>query len=122
MLLFSIGLQSFCTFLYTCTQMHSMYMYMVHIVQRLGCKHKKIFVNIKGAQESIPLVALQAGTSNRAVVPACQAENRFLGSLKGLQIRVLWAGSTDPLLRGSGVLFREKGSGASWSAQVEFYR
>jgi hypothetical protein len=32
-------------------------------------------------------VARRAGTSNRVVVPARQAENRFLGSLKGLQIR-----------------------------------
>jgi hypothetical protein len=31
----------------------------------------------------------QAGTSNRAVVPARQAGNRFLGSLKNLQIRAL---------------------------------
>ncbi len=29
------------------------------------------------------------GTKNRVVVPARQAENRFLGSLKGLQIRAL---------------------------------
>jgi hypothetical protein len=33
-------------------------------------------------QESIP----PAGPSNRVVVPASQAGNRFLGSLKGLQI------------------------------------
>ncbi len=41
--------------------------------------------------ESIPpaYVALLAGTSNRAVVPAFQAGNRFLGSLKGLQIQAL---------------------------------
>jgi hypothetical protein len=32
-------------------------------------------------------VAWQAGTTNRVVVPARQAGNRFLGSLKGLQIR-----------------------------------
>jgi hypothetical protein len=34
-------------------------------------------------------VAWQAGTYNRVVVPARQAGNRFLGSLKGLQIRAL---------------------------------
>jgi hypothetical protein len=36
-------------------------------------------------KESIPsaYVAWQAGTSNRVVVPARQAGNRFLGSLKG---------------------------------------
>ncbi len=32
-------------------------------------------------------VAWRAGTIYRVVVPVRQAENRFLGSLKGLQIR-----------------------------------
>jgi hypothetical protein len=43
------------------------------------------------SKESIPLayVAWRAGTSNRVVVPARRAGNRFLGSLKGLQIRAL---------------------------------
>jgi hypothetical protein len=31
--------------------------------------------------------AWRSGTSNRGVVPARQAGNRFLGSIKGLQIR-----------------------------------
>ncbi len=41
------------------------------------------------SKESIPTayVAWRAGASNRVVVPARQAENRFQGSLKGLQIR-----------------------------------
>ncbi len=41
------------------------------------------------SEEAIPplYLARRAGTSNRVVVPARQAENRFLGSLKGLQIR-----------------------------------
>ncbi len=41
--------------------------------------------------ESIPsaYVAWRVGTSNRVAVPARQAGNRFLGSLKGLQIRAL---------------------------------
>jgi hypothetical protein len=34
-------------------------------------------------------VAWRAGTSNRVVVTARQAGNRFLGSLKGSQIRAL---------------------------------
>jgi hypothetical protein len=34
-------------------------------------------------------VACRAGTINRVVVPARQAGNRFLGSLKGIQIRAL---------------------------------
>jgi hypothetical protein len=44
------------------------------------------------AEESIPpaYVAWRAGTTNRVVVPARQAGNRFLGSLKGLQIRALY--------------------------------
>ncbi len=39
------------------------------------------------SKESIPpaYVAWRVGTSNRAVLPARQAGNRFLGSLKGLQ-------------------------------------
>jgi hypothetical protein len=42
--------------------------------------------------ESIPpaYVAWRAGTSNRVVEPACQAGNRFLGTLKGLKIRALY--------------------------------
>jgi hypothetical protein len=41
------------------------------------------------SKESIPpvYVARRAGTSNRVVVPARQAWNRFLDSLKGIQIR-----------------------------------
>ncbi len=48
-----------------------------------------VFVNVYGDQESIPpaYAASRAGTTNRVVVPARQAGNRFLGSLKGLQIR-----------------------------------
>ncbi len=40
-------------------------------------------------QELIPpaYVAWRAGKTNRLVVPARQAGHRFLGSLKGLQIR-----------------------------------
>jgi hypothetical protein len=43
------------------------------------------------SKKSIPpaFVAWLAGTSNGVVVPARQAGNRFLGSLKGLQIRAL---------------------------------
>jgi hypothetical protein len=41
------------------------------------------------SDDSIPpaYVAWRVGTTNRVVVPARQAGNRFLGSLKGLQIR-----------------------------------
>ncbi len=48
------------------------------------------FVNVFGAQESIPLayVAWLARTSNRVVLSARQAGNRFLGSLKSLNIHV----------------------------------
>jgi hypothetical protein len=43
------------------------------------------------SKESIPpaYVAWRDGTSNRVVVPARKVGNRFLGSLKGLQIRAL---------------------------------
>ncbi len=40
-------------------------------------------------EEAIPpaYVAWRANTTNRVIVPARQARNRFLGSLKGLQIQ-----------------------------------
>jgi hypothetical protein len=52
-------------------------------------RSEPVYVNVYGVQESIPpaYVAWRLGTTNRVVVPPCQAENRFLGSLKGLQIR-----------------------------------
>jgi hypothetical protein len=42
-------------------------------------------------EESIPPVCVdwRADTTNRVIVPARRAGNRFLGSLKGLQIRAL---------------------------------
>ncbi len=45
------------------------------------------------SKESIPptYVAWRAGTSNRIVVHARQDGNRFLGSLKGLQILALYS-------------------------------
>ncbi len=45
------------------------------------------------SKEPIPqaYVVWRAGTSDRVVVPARQAGNRFLGSLKGLQIRALYS-------------------------------
>jgi hypothetical protein len=44
------------------------------------------------SEKSIPpvYVARRAGTKNRVVVLARQAENRFLGSSNGLQIRALY--------------------------------
>jgi hypothetical protein len=43
------------------------------------------------SEEAIPpaYVAWRGGTSNRVVITARKAGNRFLGSLKGLQIRAL---------------------------------
>ncbi len=55
-----------------------------------------VFVNVYRAQESIrePIppayVAWRAGTTNRVIVPARQSGNRFLDSLKGLQIQAGW--------------------------------
>jgi hypothetical protein len=48
-----------------------------------------VFVNVYGAQESIPpaYVAWRAGTTNMVIAPARQAGNLFLGSLEGPQIR-----------------------------------
>jgi hypothetical protein len=53
-----------------------------------------VFVNVCGAKKSTPpaYVAWRTGTTNRIVVPAHQAGNRFLGSSKGLQIRTLLSG------------------------------
>ena len=72
----------------------------MNISERKGCKLVKIrgknierpepvFVNVQGAQESIPpaYVAWRAGPTNRVVVPARSTGNRFLGFSKGLQIR-----------------------------------
>ncbi len=61
-----------------------------------------VFGNVEGAQQSIPrkesiapaYAAWRAGTTDRVVVPACPAGNRFLGSWKGLQIPAL-AGQYD---------------------------
>jgi hypothetical protein len=51
-----------------------------------------LFVNFYRAQEPIlpAYVVWRAGMTNRVVVPARQAGNRFSGSLKGLQIRALY--------------------------------
>ncbi len=53
-----------------------------------------VFANVYGAQESIPrnrfrqpYAAWRVGTANWVAVLVRQAGNRFLGSLKGLQIR-----------------------------------
>ncbi len=50
------------------------------------------------SEDSIPpaYVAWRAGTTNRVIVPARQAENRFLGSLKGLQIRARYDNPIPP--------------------------
>ncbi len=53
-----------------------------------------VFVSVYGAQESIPKnrfrqCSLAGLYDNRIVVPARQAGNRFLGSLRGLQIQAL---------------------------------
>jgi hypothetical protein len=53
------------------------------------CISEPVFVNVSGVQESIPPAYGRAGRIKRVVVPARQAGNRFLGSLKGLQIRAL---------------------------------
>ncbi len=56
------------------------------------CSSETVFVEVYKAQESIlpAYVAWQAGTTNGVVVPARQAEKRFLGSLKGRQMGALY--------------------------------
>ncbi len=49
------------------------------------------------SMELTAYVAWQAGTSKRVVVPARHAENRFLGFLKGLQIRALACRNDNPI-------------------------
>ncbi len=67
------------------------------------------------SKESIPPVnvAWRAGTSNRVVVPACQAGNQFLGSLKCLQIRARF------LCGGAQPTSKNKNSQALYSDQLE---
>jgi hypothetical protein len=58
---------------------------------KCSIRNEPIFVNVFGAQESIPPAyeAWRAGTRNRVVVLARQAGNQFLESSKGLEIRPL---------------------------------
>ncbi len=66
----------------------------------LACRHtataepefvKRLRVSGIDSRESISpaYVAWRAGTSNRVVVPVCQAGDRLLGSLKSLEIQAL---------------------------------
>ncbi len=59
------------------------------MIRACNCKHLKR--PVIDSEDSIPpaYVAWRASTTNRVVVQARQAGNRFLGSLKGLQIRSL---------------------------------
>jgi hypothetical protein len=52
------------------------------------------------SEDSTPpaYVTLRADTTYRVVVPARQAGNRWLGSLKGLQIRALCTGTAELVL------------------------
>ncbi len=76
-----------------------------YLLQKLLGKNvpytEPVFVNVYGAQESISpaYVAWRASTTNRAVAPARQAGNRFLGFLKGLQIRALSIQATKERIR-----------------------
>jgi hypothetical protein len=61
-----------------------------HTVCRYRARiYKRLWSPEIDSEESIQqaYVAWRAGTTSRVVVPARQAGNRFLGSLKGLQIR-----------------------------------
>ncbi len=85
------------------------------------------------SEDSIPpaYVAWRAGTTYRVVVPARQAGNRFLGSLKGLQIRTLSEslGGTGPASlfrnRGYAIIFsgrRKRKNDSMETALSLFYR
>jgi hypothetical protein len=64
------------------------------------------------SEESVPpsYEAWQAGPTKRVIVPARQAGNRFLGSLKGLQIRV----------QASGQIFKDDVNGFSSISDICF--
>jgi hypothetical protein len=68
----------------------------LNLGKHVACTRARICKRLRSpgidSKESIPpaYVARRAGTSNRFVVLACKAGNRFLGSLIGLQIRVLY--------------------------------
>jgi hypothetical protein len=70
-----------------------MFDFLYTVLCTLNCWFEYICKRLKSptidSKESIPpaYAAWRAGTSNRVVVPARQAGNRFLASLKGLQIR-----------------------------------
>ncbi len=69
-------------------------------------------------------VALRAGTPNRVVVPSRQAGNRFLGSLKGLQIRALFFKVTNDPASAEPTFKRVKqqsGMRQTWTYHVSFF-
>ncbi len=83
-------------------------MYIVHVslLPRLVANRARNCKRLRrpgiDSEDSIPpaYVAWRAGTTNRVVVPARQDGNRYLGSLKGLQIRALSTGQVgDSLYR-----------------------
>ncbi len=62
-----------------------------------------VFVNVYGAKESIPwnsICSLAGRYYNSVVVLAWQAGNRFIVSLKGLQIRALFSQASAGILEG----------------------
>ncbi len=80
-----------------------------YLLQKLLGKNvpytEPVFVNVYSAQESISpaYVAWRASTTNMVVVPARKAGNRFLGSLKGLQIWAQSIQATEGSIRIGGV-------------------
>ncbi len=74
-----------CTFSLTTSPLPPFPMYRARISRRLWSPGIDFEESISPAY-----VACRTGTANRVVVPAHQAANRFLGSLKGLKIRALY--------------------------------
>ncbi len=69
-------------------------------------------------------VVWRAGTPNRVVVPSLQAVNRFLGSLKGLQIRALFFKVTNDPASAEPTFKRVKqqsGMRQTWTYHVSFF-
>ncbi len=72
-----------------CADSHATRIYICALCRARICKRKRS-PEIDSKESTPPAyVACRAATSNGVVIPAHQAGNRFLGSLKGLQIRVL---------------------------------
>ncbi len=73
----------------TCLRDHRLFQWTIYILIHTVSCPEPVFVNV-GAQESIPLTYVdKAGRYDKGCLTGSQVRKRFLGSLKGLQIRAL---------------------------------